>query len=79
MNLEYKLGNFLRGYVEGLFPSQEKAWSSLSHRYLQSYPAPDGRHVEMLVMKENEYDLLQWVRCQQGVTEIKGDNNDSAN
>ena len=55
----FRLGNCLRGYFEGEFNDIDTAWKYLSQRFLLSYPveAGEGRHVEMLIHKENEYGL----------------------
>ena len=64
------LGNCLRGCFEGDFTSQEKAWKILSARFLMSYPAREGRSVLMWVHEENQYGMMDTIKCQVGVTSL---------
>jgi hypothetical protein len=63
----YHLGNILRGHFKGDFETQEEAWQWLSRRFLLSYPAKNGRHVQMHTSIE-VFGIDQLVVCQEGVT-----------
>jgi len=43
----YRLGNILRGYVEGDFASDVSAWYFLSREFDKHFPSSEGRLVHM--------------------------------
>lgn len=47
MTEHYLLGNILRGFVEGYFNSEEKAWSELCDAFNKMFPSENGRGVFM--------------------------------
>lgn len=44
---QYRLGNILRGYVEGKFASDKSAWYYLSRQFDKLFPSSEGRRVHM--------------------------------
>lgn len=74
-DVQYRLGNCLRGHFEGYFQTMEEAWEVLSQRFLLSYPVTPnskGRHVQMYVFEENRHGFHEWVLCKDENTHLGG-------
>jgi hypothetical protein len=69
--IHYKLGNFLRGFFEGYFFTEERAWEYLSHRFNLSYPSETGRHVYMEAFAPNAFGFEEFQICKKGITSQK--------
>lgn len=68
--MKYRLGNWLRGFCEAEFDTQQEAWQWLSTRFLLSFPSQYGRHVQMYAYLPNAFGITEWQQCQEGMTWI---------
>lgn len=66
---KYLGGNWLRGFYQGEFESIDEAWSFLSNRFLLAYPTTGDRTFYMKVHEKNNYGVMDWSVCKEGVTE----------